>query len=252
MPIAPPELPPNAPRVAILGAGSRGNGYAKAIAQQRNAIIVAVAEPDKFKRETFGKRYIWKDQDEQPGQAFEDWRDFVEWETKRRQNPHKPEGEGSANGTGTELAHSGAEYQPIDVAFICVQDNAHKDVVLALAPLNLHILCEKPLATSLADCLEIYHAVRAKGLDEKPKTVFGICHVLRYTPHNMLLRKLLLEDEVIGEVVSIEHTEPVGNWHFSHSYVRYVHFYSYPRLIICRFTRASRPLVVPIGLCIWW
>ncbi|KAK1514566.1 streptomycin biosynthesis protein StrI [Colletotrichum costaricense] len=36
----------------------------------------------------------------------------------------------------------------------------------------------------------------------------------------MLLRKLLLEDRVIGEVISVEHTEPAGWFHFSHSYVR--------------------------------
>ncbi|RDL30823.1 uncharacterized protein BP5553_10168 [Venustampulla echinocandica] len=36
----------------------------------------------------------------------------------------------------------------------------------------------------------------------------------------MLLRKLLLEDKVIGEVMSVNHTEPVGWWHFTHSHVR--------------------------------
>jgi len=51
--------------------------------------------------------------------------------------------------------------------------------------------------------------------------VFAICHVLRYSPYNMALRKLVLEKEIIGDVLSVEHVEPVGNWHFSHSYVRY-------------------------------
>lgn len=36
----------------------------------------------------------------------------------------------------------------------------------------------------------------------------------------MMLRDLVLERKVIGDVLSIEHTEPVGWWHFSHSYVR--------------------------------
>jgi hypothetical protein len=45
----------------------------------------------------------------------------------------------------------------------------------------------------------------------------------------MLLRKLLVEEEVVGEVLSIEHVEPVGWWHFSHSYVRWVAF----RFITC-------------------
>jgi predicted dehydrogenase len=36
----------------------------------------------------------------------------------------------------------------------------------------------------------------------------------------MMLRHLVLEKDVIGDVLSIEHVEPVGWWHFSHSYVR--------------------------------
>ena len=60
------------------------------------------------------------------------------------------------------------------------------------------------------------------GTEKGKGAVFGICHVLRYSPHNMLLRELLLEKEVVGDVLSIEHVEPVGWWHFSHSYVRYV------------------------------
>ncbi len=44
--------------------------------------------------------------------------------------------------------------------------------------------------------------------------------MLRYSPHNVTLRRLLLEDRVIGDLLSVDHTEPVGWWHFTHSYVR--------------------------------
>jgi predicted dehydrogenase len=36
----------------------------------------------------------------------------------------------------------------------------------------------------------------------------------------MLLRDLVRQQKVIGDILSLEHTEPVGWWHFSHSYVR--------------------------------
>lgn len=49
--------------------------------------------------------------------------------------------------------------------------------------------------------------------------IFGMGHVLRYTPHNIQLRELL-EHKIIGDMVSISHTEPVGHAHFAHSYVR--------------------------------
>jgi predicted dehydrogenase len=56
------------------------------------------------------------------------------------------------------------------------------------------------------------------------KTIFGIGHVLRYSPLNVMLRKLVREDKVIGDVVSLEHTEPIGWWHMTHSFVRYGSF----------------------------
>jgi predicted dehydrogenase len=108
----------------------------------------------------------------------------------------------------------------INTVFVCVMDHLHLPVVKALAPLGLHIMCEKPLATTLEDCLEMYAAVRANWAATGKKTIFGIGHVLRYAPHNVLLRKLVREEKVCGEVMSVEHTEPVGWWHYTHSYVR--------------------------------
>jgi predicted dehydrogenase len=49
--------------------------------------------------------------------------------------------------------------------------------------------------------------------------LLAVCHVLRYTPHTVALQRLIAED-AIGEVVGIEHLEPVGWWHAAHSFVR--------------------------------
>ncbi|MEW9547731.1 Gfo/Idh/MocA family oxidoreductase [Nonomuraea sp. NPDC050783] len=42
---------------------------------------------------------------------------------------------------------------------------------------------------------------------------------LRYTPYTRVL-KALLDSGRVGEIVSIQHLEPVGWWHQAHSYVR--------------------------------
>lgn len=119
------------------------------------------------------------------------------------------------------MEKGGASVEPaIDAACVCTLDTQHVEIILALAPLNLHILSEKPLATTLQDCLTVSRSLQPATSDLSPSRVFGVGHVLRYSPHNMLLRRLLLEDRVIGDVLSVEHTEPVGYWHFSHSYVR--------------------------------
>ncbi len=110
----------------------------------------------------------------------------------------------------------------VDGVFVCTLDETHEEIILALAPLNLHIMSEKPLATTLRSCVNIYRSLQAEDAACPSERVFSVGHVLRYSPHNMLLHKLLVQDRVIGDIISIEHTEPVGWWHFSHSYVRYV------------------------------
>lgn len=192
-------------RLLIIGAGSRGNAYAKAVTASTPAIIASVAEPIAFKRKALGKKYIWHSKPRQADQEFEDWKAFLHYETDRREK--------------VKAGHAEKVLPGLDGVFVCTLDETHVEIITALAPLGLHIMSEKPLATTLADCLKIYRALKPPG-DEQSKAVFSIGHVLRYSPHNMLLRKLLREEEVIGDVISIEHTEPVGWWHFSHSYVR--------------------------------
>ncbi|KAI5466228.1 hypothetical protein BGZ63DRAFT_349072 [Mariannaea sp. PMI_226] len=191
----------NPPRFIIIGAGSRGKNYAGAIDSVSNGIVAAVAEPFKPKREALGRKHIWGDGKPSEGQSFNDWREFLDYEIERRRRV-------SAGEEGVP--------QGVDGAFVCVLDEMHRDVIVGLAPLGLHIMCEKPLACSLQDCIDIYTALR---LSESTR-VFSIGHVLRYSPHNIMLRKLLLEDRIIGDITSVVHTEPVGWWHFTHSYVR--------------------------------
>ncbi|KAL8815540.1 MAG: hypothetical protein Q9191_008455, partial [Dirinaria sp. TL-2023a] len=191
------------PGFLIIGAGSRGNAYAHAVTQSTNGSITAVAEPITFKRESLGRKYIWGQKVPSKWQAFEDWKEFVSYEQERRKR----------------IAEGKPVMPGVDGVFICVLDELHAEIIRGLRDLNLHIMCEKPLATTLADCLKIYRALQpAQG--GSPQRIFSIGHVLHYSPHNMLLRKLLLQDEAIGEIMSIEHTEPVGWWHFAHSYVR--------------------------------
>ncbi|KAJ5240216.1 Oxidoreductase N-terminal [Penicillium chermesinum] len=201
-------------RFLVIGAGSRGNAYARAVTTTTPGTIHAVAEPRAFKRTEFGRNYIWGND----GQEFNDWREWLKWEVARRDRVSKH------SEPASDLAAPASEpVAGVDGVFICTLDETHVEIIQAIAPLKLHILCEKPLALSLTDCLTVYRALQppsGSGVLPSPPTIFSIGHVLRYSPHNIKLRKLLLEDRVIGDIVSLEHTEPVGWWHFSHSYVR--------------------------------
>ncbi|KAL4906258.1 hypothetical protein BDW74DRAFT_177275 [Aspergillus multicolor] len=195
----------------IIGAGSRGSAYARAITTSTPARISAVAEPDPFKRRILGERYIWGSESPKPSQNFDGWGSWITYETERRRREK----------AGDKIEAG------VDGVLICTLDETHIVVLKALAKaglLDLHVLCEKPLALSVDDCLAVYaaytHTNSDGALTGKPRSIFSIGHVLRYSPHNLQLRRLVREEKVIGDIVSVEHTEPVGHWHFAHSYVR--------------------------------
>lgn len=202
-----PPVSTDTPRILIIGAGSRGRTYARSVISSGHGVVVAVAEPDDYKRNHLGQTMIWGAGGSPPdGAVFTDWREFIAYETSRRVR---------VNGGGKDVPPG------VDAVFVCVLDEMHREVVVALAKLGgLHIMCEKPLATTLEDCVEMYGALQSNKIDGHQQAVFSIGHVLRYSPHNMLLRKLVLQDRVIGDILSVVHTEPVGWWHFTHSYVR--------------------------------
>ncbi|KAF1947837.1 streptomycin biosynthesis protein StrI [Clathrospora elynae] len=203
------------PRILVIGAGSRGTAYAEATLSSTNAIIAAVCEPNDHKRREFGRKFIWgPDGEPVLGQSFAGWKEWKRYEMERRRQ--------RCFGIVVEKG--------VDAVFVCVLDEMHEEVVCGIAGLGVHVCCEKPMSTRLESCVRMFRALKgvevegvndaASGVAKPKETVFGICHVLRYSPHNMLLRHLVLEKDVIGDVLSIEHVEPVGWWHFSHSYVR--------------------------------
>jgi predicted dehydrogenase len=208
-------LSPNAPRIVVIGAGSQGHAYSAPIAKLGFGTIAAVCDPIASKRETFGRRYMWGIS--QPARTplaheeFEDWKNFIEYEQMRREKVK-----------AGELKEGDVEFQGVDTAFVCVLDELHVHVIKALAPLGMHIMCEKPLAARLNDCVSILGTMKREWESLGKKTIFGIGHVLRYSPQNVLLRKLVREEKILGDVLSVEHTEPIGWWHMAHSFVRYV------------------------------
>jgi len=100
-----------------------------------------------------------------------------------------------------------------DAVAICTQDSMHEAPAIACAGLKYHILLEKPMAPTAQACRNIVTAVKDAGV------MFAVCHVLRYTRYTRMLLDLLRSGE-LGEIVSIQHLEPVGYWHQAHSFVR--------------------------------
>jgi len=149
--------------------------------------VVAIAEPRSNTRAHFADRYGVDDT-----LTFETWNQL-----------HEASAE-AIRTVGKRLA---------DAVVVTVQDRLHVEVVEAFAAQGYDILCEKPMATSVEHCLRIEAAVKKAGI------IFGLGHVLRYSPYTRAITEIVRSGK-LGQLVNAQHLEPVGHWHFAHSYVR--------------------------------
>lgn len=100
-----------------------------------------------------------------------------------------------------------------DIAIIATMDRDHYAPSMKAIELGYDLLLEKPISDNPEECKNIANAADEAGV----RVV--ICTVLRYTPFFMRLKKIITDGE-IGDIISIDHEECVGNIHQSHSFVR--------------------------------
>ena len=85
----------------------------------------------------------------------------------------------------------------------------HHDHILAAFEAGKHVFSEKPLATSIDDCVEIYDAYRKSGLR------FATGFVLRYSPIYRKVKEMLDSGE-FGHIISINADENISPRHGSY------------------------------------
>lgn len=100
-----------------------------------------------------------------------------------------------------------------DAVIIATPDKEHVRPAIAALELGYEILLEKPIAPNLKGVLEVARA--ASGAAGR----ITVAHVLRHSHFFSTLKRLLAEGR-IGELITIQHTENIGYWHFAHSFVR--------------------------------
>ncbi|MGQ0848958.1 MAG: Gfo/Idh/MocA family protein [Actinomycetota bacterium] len=173
---------PTSPRTdaVLIGAGQRGHHVygTWALAHSDRLRFVAVADPRPDRLARFGEAH-----DIPPSRRFTD-----------------PE---------ALLAES-----PLAPACIVASPDRdhHRQVESALAT-GYHVLAEKPMASTLADCFALVEAAAgAIG-------TLQIAHVLRFTPFFQTLHRVIKAGR-LGEIVTVAHRENVRSWHMAHSFVR--------------------------------
>jgi len=106
-----------------------------------------------------------------------------------------------------------AEKDSYDAVIIATPDTQHHEPALAFLGAGVPLLLEKPMAVDEDECREIARAAQDAGV------LFAVCHVLLYTDYTRRVKELVAQG-IIGDVVSVQHLEPVGYWHQAHSFVR--------------------------------
>ena len=100
-----------------------------------------------------------------------------------------------------------------DAIIITTPDDLHYGPCMEALKLGYDVLLEKPISPSEKECRDILE------LAKKNKRIVAVCHVLRYAPYFIKLRELM-NSGAIGEIISLQHMEPIEHTHMSHSYVR--------------------------------
>lgn len=100
-----------------------------------------------------------------------------------------------------------------DAVIIATPDQLHTQPCLAALEAGYDVLLEKPIAPTEEECRQILQKAKETG------KIVGVCHVLRYSPYFRELKQVI-DAGLIGNIISVQHMEPIEHIHMSHSYVR--------------------------------
>lgn len=167
----------------VVGAGDRGRHVygTYALEHPGELRIIAVAEPDVVRRREFSELHGIP-----PERSFAGYEELF---------------------AAPRLA---------DAALICTQDGMHYRPALLAKQAGYHVLLEKPISNTPEECVRIWKDCAQNTAEGQ---IFAVCHVLRYTPFFLQIKKLL-DEGAVGRLVNLQYEEDIGFYHFAHSYVR--------------------------------
>ncbi len=148
-------------RIGIVGLKGHQGVVLKGAKQLGNCEIVAVSDDNSKQL----KEFCEKEPLARSAQAYADWRMLI-------------------------------EHTMMDVCCVCDENWLHADQLIALAERNIHIVTEKPLATTLEDLERLRQALA------KSKSRLTMLLTMRHEPKYMTMRRLVQEGAV-GPVCQI-------------------------------------------------
>jgi predicted dehydrogenase len=91
----------------------------------------------------------------------------------------------------------------VDAVIVTCETNQHAELIGLAATAGKHILCQKPLATTLEDCDRIISVVNQSGIK------FCMAYQMRYDPVNQKIKELL-DSSTIGDVAIVRRRHAIG------------------------------------------
>ncbi len=166
-------------KFVILGAGGRGQMFSDWLANECGpGSVVAVAEPDPIRRALVSDAHGIP-----ASHCFDSWADLL------------------------------SQPRMADILINATQDHAHIQSAIQAMEAGYHMLLEKPMAVTLADCETINEVRKQTG------RIVSVCHSLRYHAAFSEVRSII-QSGILGDIVSYDQLEAVEHIHMSHSFVR--------------------------------
>ncbi len=100
-----------------------------------------------------------------------------------------------------------------DAVIITTPDNLHYGPAMQALEMGYHLLLEKPIAQSWRECSDILKQAK------KYNRIVAVCHVLRYSPYYRKVKEVM-DSGLLGDIISLQHMEPIEHKHMAHSFVR--------------------------------
>ena len=146
-------------RIGLIGAGTMGRWYAQCLSEYGASELVAVCDLDAAKAEALAR-------ESNAGTPYTDYRKMLQAER-------------------------------LDAVAVATPDQFHREPVVACLLAGKHVLCEKPLATTLEDGLAMKQAAAESGRELMVN--FGN----RHRPQAQMLRRLIRQEHTVGEVGNV-------------------------------------------------
>jgi len=100
-----------------------------------------------------------------------------------------------------------------DALIIATPDHLHYGPAMAGLEAGYDLLLEKVIAQTWQECNDIL------GLTLQKQAIVAVCHVLRYSAYFRKMKEVV-DSGRLGNIVSIQHLEPIEHIHMAHSFVR--------------------------------